>query len=177
MSNVASFPGSAEMMESGRVMNAALELAGRGEYQFPPWIFPPVDARQLFVAGSVQAGAYGTQQVVLTYRVPAGFQAIVTGVVQLYEGTGFVPGLGDLLWSIDVDRQVGATIPSGRVVEGFLSVAVPLGSYERPWPIPAGIRLKALETIRYKALPVATVALGVGSALNCMISGYVWPVK
>jgi hypothetical protein len=177
MSTAFTIPGAPEMLETGRIMNGAASLAGRGAFDLPPWIFPPVDGRELFTVASAPATGYGVEQLLVSYRVPAGFEAIITGLLHTYEGTGFVPGSGDILWTVDIDRQSGAVIPSGRVVEGFLRVAVPLGSYERPWPIPAGIRLKPLETIRYKATPIATVALGAGTALNAAFSGYLWPVK
>lgn len=177
MKNDLDFQGAPEMLETGRVMENASRLVGRGAYDLPPWLFPSVDSRQLFQTGSAVPGVYGTIQTVLEYRVPVGFQAVVTHVMHAYEGTGFVPGSGDILWNIDVDRQASSFLPNGRVVEGFLNIKIPLGSYMIPWPVPAAIRLKALETIRYKATPVATVALGAGTVFNCAIIGHLWPLK
>ena len=95
--NGADFVGAAEMVETGRVMQNASRLVGRGANELPPWLFPSIDSRQLFAVGAAQAGAYGTIQTVLAYQVPAGFQAFISGVLHSYEGTGFVAGSGSIL--------------------------------------------------------------------------------
>lgn len=175
--NDLAFQGASEMLETGRQMANASRLVGRGGYDLPPWLFPSVDSRHLFRAGSVEVGVFGTIQEILAYTVPAGFQAVITHVMHAYEGTGFIPGTGSILWQIDVDRQAGAAQPSGRVVDGFLNVAIPLGTYEMPWPVQGSIKLKALETIRYKATPIDTIGVGAGTAFNSAIVGHLWPLK
>jgi hypothetical protein len=124
----------------------------------------------------IPSPGYGVaNQVILAqYQVPTGWLAYFAGVLMSFDGTGFHPGSGDIVWSVDVNRDLGAPLTLGYAEKDFGSILVPLGSYAAgPWPV--DWRHTDGETIRLKVYTVANVGVGVPNFMTGGLFGFAWP--
>jgi hypothetical protein len=135
----------------------------------------PRNAIPFQVVGSQPTPLLGAGQVELcVYRVQPQWFAVVTGLVFQYVGTPLlVPGAGDGIWSVDINRPVAALAALGYAEKDYGSVTVPLGSLQIPWP--CDFRHHDDETIRIKFEALANIAPGAPNFAIGLLQGYTWP--
>ena len=144
--------------------------------QWPyPWNFPPPNALRVFRVGSLLSPNPATQTEVLSYQVPQGFRFWLTALVQIYAGTGFTPGSGDVLWTLDKNQPVGVVPLQGEVVQGFGSLGIPLGSLLYPWPLQMPELLLATDVLRSKVITTVAIPVGVTNYFHSVIEGWLEP--
>lgn len=141
--------------------------------------FPPPDANRVFAANSIAAPLVATQTVVTSYQVSIGMQFALIGIVQIFNGTGFVDGSGDIAWVNDIDVTPGVTVPQGYPLQGFGLLNFQLGSLQYPWPLGDqwGMPeiLKAGQIVRNKVTTSAAITPGEPNFFISIFLGWEWP--
>lgn len=158
------------------INNAGNSLANpyNGNY---PWVVPPPAETPVSARGTIAAPAYGVQALVASFQVPQAMEAVITSILCSFDGSGFIQGSGAIVWSIDINRPLGAT-QQGYSPPYFGSIITQLGSLTMgAWAIPGGLRLSERDTIRFKVTTGAPVGIGAPNYITCMLQGWYYPVK
>lgn len=172
---------------------AAQQAASRLQHRAPPpyWFedMPP-EGIPFFAPnnGNVNGGpslvipspAYGVanQTVLASYQCPSNFVAVLKGILATFEGSSFVPGSGNIIWTVDVDVPVPAVAgTAGYAFDGYGKLLTPMGSYANGlWKIYPGLRFADLEVVRLKVQTVAVVGQGAPNFMNGMLAGWIVPI-
>jgi hypothetical protein len=149
---------------------------GRKPYSQRPWTAMPKEGRRfkpistLLVSTAVPFT--GLDVLVLSERVPIGYDGVITDVVcniLAPGGTGFVDGSGDITWRLAAD---------GRFLRDNGNLKVQVGSLTTPSPVPRGI----LRVYSHDLLQLfANFAVGAEVRINpnafivCSITGWYYP--
>jgi len=139
------------------------------------WEFPPPRAIRVFQVGSIPSPNPATLTQVLLYKVPQGFRFWLTALVQIYAGTGFTPGGGDILWTLDKNTPVGVGTLQGEVIQGFGGLGIPLGSLLYPWPLEMPELLAPTDELRSKILTTAAIPVGGTNYFHSIFCGWLEP--
>jgi hypothetical protein len=143
-----------------------------------PSLSPSQNAIDIYVSNSLLAPAPTVLTVLLSYQVPSGHQFALTGVMWNFEGPpgGFVPGSGDIIWTLDVNNPLtpSALAIAGRYIQGFGSELAPIGSYEKPWWFSRPRIFAPSDLIQLKGLTTLNIAQNSGN-FNSRFIGYLWP--
>lgn len=132
----------------------------------PPWVEPPAGAEPFEAVAVIATPAVGSSGVVLSFRVPYGFDGVIRRLSHNYTGGGFVQGSGDLIWRLTRD---------GAAVRNFESLAVEFGSIQDPRKIDP-IRIFSGQLISYVVEHAPTSGLPVaGTRIVCSLGGYFYP--
>jgi hypothetical protein len=136
-----------------------------------PWNDPTSGAQYVHKRGSlVMPAPNNALQLITQYKVPTGQLATLTHVVLMYSGSGFIPGdATNLYFSLRLD--------STYMLQDFEAVVTNLGSFELPFPIPGGVRLRAQQLVEaLVTVPAGSpVSTGAGSYAHAFLIGYQWP--
>lgn len=163
------------------INNAGNSLANPYSGQFP-WVVPPLSAISISARGTSAAPANGTQIILGTapnlaqFTVPDAMEAAITHIVCVVSGFTFDPGTTEVVWSVDINRPLGAT-NLGYNPPFFGSINTELGSFQIPFPIPSGIRLNERDTIRIKVTTAAPTPVGAPNYITGMLIGWYYPTK
>jgi hypothetical protein len=139
-----------------------------------PWSANPVQ-----VLGAFTPVAYGaaSQVLIVEYQVKVNWVALFTGLVLGWQASGGpAPLPGDLIYTIDIDKPLGAT-GVGYTEKDFAAVQLPLGSVVPGLPWPVQLLHSSGEHLRVKGYATANVPVGVGSGsfLVAALLGFTWP--
>ena len=162
--------GADSLMRSGATTQGAVN-------NLPFWLFPKAGTQFRQPSKSIPTPAAATLTQVLSYTVPAGFRFILRGIRQEFNtGTGggpiWVPGSGDILWTIDVDTPIGAPALSGYALPDLSSMADARGSQLGPWPLEGCTIFDEYETLRYKVLTTTNIPVGAPNFITCGLFGW-----
>lgn len=143
----------------------------------PFWLFPKSQTQFKQITNSIPTPAAATLTEVLTFTVPAGFRFIFRGMRQEFNtGTGggpiWVPGSGDILWTIDVNSPIGAPALSGFALPDLANMAEARGSQLGPWPVEGYNVFDEYMTLRYKVLTTANIPAGAPNFITCGLFGW-----
>lgn len=140
----------------------------------PPYIQPPKNAVR-WQPGKNQPLALpappetATDILVFEDRIPLGYDGILIALTNIWNGTGFVEGSGDITWRVKQDR---------RFIPFYETIITTLGSLAVPFDIVGqGIPLLSGQLLQY----YVNFAVGSDARLNsngmtiCALSGYIWP--
>ena len=161
----------------------AVQQGVPGDYPYD-WLGPRRYATRITAIGpngngqgvAVPAAGAANQVEIASYRVPDGFQGVISDIVASYDGGGFVRGRGDALFTLDVNIPLTTTPPQGTPVQGFSSFSTTLGSTEIPWPLRRNEIVTEFEVIRLKATNV-NLAPGDPNFFLGIILGWIWPLQ
>jgi len=136
-------------------------------YPEPPWVKQPLQGQRYSKISSIPLpAASGTDVQVLSFQVPVGHDGVIISNVNLWTGTGFVEGGGDLTWRVQINR---------RYAKDYGAINTTLGSLTTPYAINSGaIRLQSGQIVRYLVNHAATSAL-VGGRIVCALFGWFYP--
>lgn len=126
----------------------------------------------VFGFATTSAG-YGTQVLLVEFKVRANWFFLATGIVLSFSGTGNAPGPGDVAYQIDVDRPLGRT--SGYVEKNYNAVPFELGDFQRGPQWDVEFKHRNLEVIRIKGTPIANMGVSGTDFLTASLSGWEWP--
>lgn len=143
------------------------------KYSAPPWVRMPAQGKRFSKINSVSyttdvQPVPDTDVLVTSFRVPNGYDGCIVGTVNMYTGTGFADGSGDLTWRIQINR---------RFVKDYGAITTTIGSLAIPYTVNAGqILLQSGQLVQYF---VDVDAAGTGN-LNggrviCAMFGWYWP--
>lgn len=136
-------------------------------YQQPPWIVMPMNAVPFQQINSIALpAANGNDTTVLSFRVPQGYDGVITSLTHSYTGTGFVDGSGNLCWRLRIGM---------RWARDMGNVQMQLGSMQSPYQIyRAGILLHDSQEVRYIVSHSTGSALS-GGRIICATFGWFYP--
>jgi hypothetical protein len=165
-----------------QAIRAATQLAKiqdrRDQWPYP-WSFPPPSASRVTIGlgteGTLAAPAPATQAQVLEYTVRSGFMFWLVSIVQVYLGTGFTPGSGDIIWSLDRNTPLGGGTLQGSPIQGFQAVDVPLGSLVLPWTLDMPEVFQPYDVIRSKVLTTSAIPAGAPNYFKSVFRGWLAP--
>ena len=149
--------------------------------QWPyPWIFAPPNALRVFRVGSLPSPNPATQTEVLAYQVPQGFRFWLSAILQAYQGSGWVAGSGDILWTLDKNQPVGVVPLQGEIIQGFGNIGIGLGAmlngcvtYVLPLSKPE--LLLATDILRSKVTTTAAIPVGGTNYFHSIFEGWLEP--
>lgn len=157
------------------------EIAARGGLQglccptkpkggAPPWVAMPSEGRRFQQIGSIILPVVAnTDTLVTTLAVPTGYDGVIVSVVNMFTGTGFVEGSGDLHYRIQINR---------RWLKDYGDIQTTMGTVASPCMIyRGGVKLRTQEVVRYW---VSVTAAGLGNLLPggrivCAFFGWFYP--
>lgn len=129
---------------------------------------------------SIASPAYGAgnQVALCSYQCPSNFVAVLKGILTSFDGSGFIQGSGNIIWTLDVDQPIPAvTGTTGYSFDGYAKLLTTMGSYQNGlWKIYPGLRFIDQETVRLKVQTVAVVGVGAPNFVTGMLAGWIVPV-
>lgn len=136
-------------------------------YEHPPWLAMPVNAAPFQKTSSISLpAANGNDYAVLSFRVPQGYDGVITAMTHSYTGSGFTDGSGDLRWRLRIGM---------RWARDMGDILMQLGSLQSPFSLSrAGLLLSDGQQVSY------IVSHSVGSSLSggniiCALFGWFYP--
>lgn len=141
------------------------------KYPDPPWVKMPGQGKRFGKPTSIAlAGAapLDTDVVVQSFMVPLGYDGVIVAPVNIYTGTGFAEGSGDLTWRIKINM---------RYVKDYGAITTSLGSLTQPWyNANTQILLQSGQLVQY-LVNRSTGSLGNlnGGRIICGLWGWFWP--
>lgn len=158
-----------QMQREGKFNGGSCCYGGGNKYGSPPWITMPPEGRafQFRQSAPINSFTVGVNTVVTTFRVPTGYDGVITGLVNLYTGLGFTEGSGQLIWRIRVQP---------RWVKYFSVINNTLGSFDSPSSLyRSGVRIKAQQTVDYVVNVVNAAGLDPLARIECGFYGWFYP--
>ena len=139
-------------------------------YEVSPWnVMPPQGRRFQQINTIILPGNVGVDNVVVTFRVPVGYDGVIRSLVNRFIGPGFVEGSGDLAWRVQLSR---------RFANDYGNIQTSLGDLTSPSQMQSGgIRIYSNQTIRYLVSlgALAAAHLDANGRILCAISGWFYP--
>jgi hypothetical protein len=138
----------------------------------PIWVDPPTSWLNIDQLAYTLLGAIGTTVVIISFKVPIGYNGVITGVACNFVGGGWVEGSGDVIWQILVNNAA----PSGA--NSYASIPASLGSPANPVKI-SGFRIFENQLVTFVALnnpagPDGGVVVA-GQRVGARLLGYLYP--
>lgn len=138
---------------------------------FPNFGTPPPGAQTFLFPGAINLPASpSADTTIFSFKVPPNWDGFINQIANGFNGNGFLPGSGSLVWRV---------LQNGQAVKNFDNIQVALGIYSpqggvNPFPLAApGIPIYSDDVI---ALVVNNVSLVTGvSQVYGLLGGYVFP--
>jgi hypothetical protein len=171
--------GESRLLSGPEAAVAAQQIAREAEnrQQWPyEWRYPPLKSIRREPAGSIVAPAVATVTQILAFTVPQGFSYVWEGLLLTYDGGAFVPGSGDIVWSVDVDTPIGITSLANAPLADLQRILFPRGSFGGgPWKLAKAETLKAGQTLRAKVTTTGTITPGAPNYFSALFGGWLIP--
>jgi hypothetical protein len=139
------------------------------DYDAPPWVVQPSQGRRFQEINTVLLPADNTTTVVLSFRVPLGYDGVIKDLVCRCLGLGFVEGSGDLHWRLQLSR---------RYANDYGDIQTSIGDLTSPVALQGGgIRIQSNQLIQFLVFvaPGAGGHIAPGSRILCALSGWYYP--
>lgn len=147
---------------------------GRAPYTERPWIFMPDSGRRFREIGSELVASItqdGTNQAILQFPVPVGYDGVIDTVVcgvTANGATGFIEGSGDVTWRLAAD-----SISQPRYLRDMGNILYSLGSLTVPIPTPnSNLRVYSGNLVTFYAAIPAVNPLTPTANIVCSCSGW-----
>lgn len=137
-------------------------------YDKPPYLVMPPEGRQYTEVSSIIVPAAGAgDTLVHSFRVPTGYDGVVTSITNFYTGAGFVEGSGSILWRLKIQN---------RWARNMGEINTTLGSLQSPCPLfRGGIRVFSGQTVYYYVNIPALSGIAGGRTV-CGVFGWYYPL-
>jgi Putative Ig domain len=129
----------------------------------------PAGGRPFHITGTIVTPATAAGDVLVCQdRVPCGYDAFLTSIYQIYQGSGFQQGSGDIVWRIRRNllwlKQLGNN-------------PYALGSFRNPMPLTEGQIIVSGSLFSYFVnVPNLSGMIQIGaSRISCGMLGFYWP--
>lgn len=126
--------------------------------------------RNFFVRGSITTPTtVSGNNLVVSFQVPVGYFGLLLGVYNIYTGTGFVQGSGDIVWRIKI---------GGRWLRNFGNQLFSQGDLANPFPLMASDTLMPGELVQFiVSVPNTSGNIQVGTSnILCGLQGWFYPL-
>jgi hypothetical protein len=90
--------------------------------------------------GSVELPPVNTESVILSFRVPTGYDGLILAQFHQYTGPGFVDGSGDIVWRVRIN---------GRYAKDMGNMLTQLGNNITQSPVAGGVQLRSGNLVEY----------------------------
>lgn len=139
-------------------------------YPDPPWVKMPGQGKRYGHPSSIPlaSAVLDTDTVVQSFLVPLGYDGVIVAPMNLYTGTGFQEGSGDLTWRIKINM---------RYVRDYGAITTSMGSLTQPYyNANSQIFLQSGDLVQY-LVNRATGSLGnlAGGRIIAGLWGWYWP--
>ena len=139
----------------------------------PPYIQPPKNSVRWQPGKNlpltIPALPDGTDLLVFQEQMPLGYDGLIVALTNIWNGTGFIEGSGDITWRVKIDR---------RFIPYYDTILTTLGSLTVPYDVVwQGIPLLSGQNVQYFVnFAVGSEArLNLGGMTLCAATGYIWP--
>jgi len=141
-------------------------------YLRAPWDEMPPEGERLQKFGSIALPAVeGVDTPILDFTMPLGWDGVATNIMMTVAGSGFVEGLGDVIWRMRVGE---------RWIPDFSNVIFQLNNLQFPHTLVGGyVRLLSLQRVRIFAF-LGAGALGRldgADRINAAVVGWQYPKR
>jgi hypothetical protein len=140
-------------------------------YDRDPLVIMPELGQRLQQVGSIALPPFdGLDTVVLSFRMPVGWDGVINALVCAYTGTGFVEGSGDITWRLRLNDWW---------VRDYNAITVSLGDPANPYHLHGGglhIRSDQRVAMYVNVLPAAIARLDPKSTIVCSLAGWKYPL-
>lgn len=139
------------------------------KYKDPPWVkMPPQAKRFSYIQSIPLPSTLGVDELILSYRVPLGYDGVINYIVQNYTGQGFQEGQGDLVWRLQLNE---------RYVKNFGNTTTQIGTLTSgPISPNASIIVQSNQLVQYFVnLGPNALADLMGGRVICSTWGFWWP--
>lgn len=135
----------------------------------PPWVSIPAQGRRFHEVNSVALAAFApnTDLAVVSFRVPDGYDGVITANANRFIGAGFQEGSGDIEWRIQLSRRYAPDYGLILTSLGDLNHLARLSG--------GGIRIYSHQTIRYIARITNFAPLDPNGRVMCALMGWFYP--
>jgi hypothetical protein len=142
------------------------QMARRDDWPYPH-VYPPRNAEDVHVIGTVVTPALAATVQIASYQVQSGKRFYLRAILMTVTGAStMIPGAAT--WTLDRNIPVGVANTQGSIEHGLVNVPIPLGSnVVEPWVLQRAREFEPLDIVRIKG---TNVALSVG-APNYFIGG------
>ncbi len=152
--------------------NVQADKERRWRFGHPPWVAMPRSGQRYQKNVSVALPAVeGAENLLLTYRVPFGYDGVLITATALFTGTGFIEGSGDITWRFQNNF---------RYFKDLGEVQITLGDLEFPYSLEGGgYRLYSNDIIRmYVNLGAGSLGrLDPNGRIVVGITGWIYPMS
>jgi len=133
-----------------------------------PWLIMPCEGRMFQPVKNIQLPVVlDVDTPVLTLKVPYGYDGVLTHVFNVFTGTPFDEGTGDLIWRV----QVG-----NRFARDLGEIVTTRGSLNNGFQIPgSGIILRSDQLVTYLVNVTSALVGPPGARVICGMAGWFWP--
>jgi len=134
----------------------------------PPWLTMPAQGRAINKIESLAMGSVVplTDTLVLSYRVPNGYNFAITQLSNQFTGAGFTEGSGAIIWRLKIN---------GRYVKNLGNIENTLGSAQQPWPLNRSAIIARSNSLVQYYVYVPSL-FGAGENTVCGIYGWIYPM-
>ena len=140
------------------------------KYKDPPWVKMPPQGKRFSYIQSIPlpVANYGVDQLILSYRVPLGYDGVINYIVLGYTGQGFQDGGGDLTWRLQLNE---------RYVKNFGNTLWQIGTLNSgPISPNCNIIVQSNQLVQIFVNVAATAAADLlGGRVLASTWGYHWP--
>lgn len=156
----------------GEYLPQASQTLYRGKYSSAdapltaPWIAMPDGGYHVMQPGTVPTPAISATvwTDVINITIPNGYDGVYDGIMNTYNGQGFINGSGDLIWRLLIN---------GQAVRNYDNILVQLGNDSVTGK--TRIRVKSSDQVQFQVTNVAL--LGAGTQIFCFLGGWYYPNK
>ena len=138
-------------------------------YDKPPYLVMPPNGVPVQEQAALTLPAGAGNNVVVQWRVPTGYDGVLTSLVNLWTGGAgtFVDGSGDIVWRVQINR---------RYPRNYGNIITTLGSLTTPCQLfRGGLRIYSGELLTYMVNHAANAGLTGGNVI-CAFLGYIYPL-
>lgn len=131
-----------------------------------PWIAMPDGGYPVMNPGTIPTPAISATvwTDVISIIVPNGYDGVFDGVLNKYNGLGFIDGSGDLIWRILVN---------GQAVRNYDNILIQLGNDSITGK--TRIRVKSADVVQFQVTNANLI--GAGTQIFCFLGGWYYPNK
>jgi hypothetical protein len=129
----------------------------------------PPNGERFQVTDTIALPVIGTDTIVISYRVPLGWDGVINGIVNRVIGIGFTEGSGEVFWRLQSNL---------RYFRDYGAITTSLGDLTNPCTLyGGGYRVYSGQNIHYivQLTAAGQAAIDPNALILCSLSGWTYP--